>query len=112
MIVVLSPNALNDKWDTNTIINALKQLQSLYPKLICVVLQELPKNDCRGESVKSISKSVDIIVWRRNVVDNKFWLSLRLKLPPKVRKNIQVNRNDGNELRLSKNLQNIPSNMV
>lgn len=112
MIVVLSPHALNEKWETNTIINAFKQLQSLYPKLICVALQELPKNDCRGESPKSISKSVDMIVWRRNVVDNKFWLSLRLKLPPKVRKHEQANRNDGNELRLNKNLQNIPSSMV
>lgn len=112
VIMVLSPNALNEKWDTSSIVNGVKQLQSLCSKMMCVVLQELPKNDCKGESLKSISQSVDLIVWRRKAVDNKFWLSLRLKLPPRIQRNEPTGRNEANELRLNKMSQNIPGNMV
>lgn len=88
LLVVLSPAALNDSWASSNLYQALKQLQAISaPKLICVMLKELPacQNETKnslGETLTSVSKSMNIISWERsNGV--KFWLEVCKQLPAK-----------------------------
>ncbi|KAJ3655156.1 hypothetical protein Zmor_014294 [Zophobas morio] len=89
IIALLSPPVLNDTWTTAGIYQAIKQLQALGPKLICVTLKELPKcenetKNSQGETLSSLTRTINVIVWER-AKDDKFWLALRLRLPPKRR---------------------------
>lgn len=88
LLVVLSPAALNDSWASSNLYQALKQLQAISaPKLICVMLKELPacQNETKnslGETLSSVSKSMNIISWERSN-GAKFWLEVCKQLPAK-----------------------------
>lgn len=88
LLVVLSPAALNDSWASSNLYQALKQLQAISaPKLICVMLKELPacQNDIKnslGETLTTVSKSMNIINWERSN-GAKFWLEVCKQLPAK-----------------------------
>jgi interleukin 1 receptor accessory protein-like len=88
IIALLSPAVLND-WTTAGIYQAIKQLQALGPRLTCVTLKELPncKNEVKnsqGETLNSVVQMISVVHWERSK-DEKFWLALRLRLPPKRR---------------------------
>nr|XP_023023091.1 interleukin-1 receptor accessory protein-like 1 [Leptinotarsa decemlineata] len=87
IIAVLSPTLLKENWECSQILEALRQLRSLGPQLICVSLKELPKNEnevknAQGETLAALSRSLGVILWERKQ-DQRFWYSLRLRLPPK-----------------------------
>lgn len=84
VVAVISPTSLDNQWDTATVYQALKQLNSLNAKLVCVAMQELPKSgtdlkNAQGETLASILKSMTVIPYS----SERFWLSLRLHLPAK-----------------------------
>lgn len=92
LLAVLSPDALNDNWEANTLYQALKQLLALCPAhshpITCITLKSLPTTipqikNAQGETLISILRAdmVHVISWRR--ADKKFWLAIRLGLPPK-----------------------------
>lgn len=119
IIAVLSPAAVNDNWDSSNVLQALKQLQSLGPKLVCVSLKELPKaqnevKNSQGETLTSLIHTIGVITWERKN-DDKFWYSLRLRLPPKRRTEIveSINSTQGeNNSRLTSNSQESLDNLV
>ncbi|KAG5886512.1 hypothetical protein JTB14_024166 [Gonioctena quinquepunctata] len=89
IIAVLSPTLLRENWESTNLLKALKQLQSLGPRLICVSLKELPKKEnevknSQGETLSVLAKSLGVLLWERKQ-EQAFWLSLRLRLPPKRR---------------------------
>nr|CAH7729788.1 unnamed protein product [Callosobruchus chinensis] len=84
---VFSPALLDQNWDSDHVLHAIKQLQTLSPKLIVVALKELPKDDAQpknsqGETLATITRSVPILQWTRRE-NEKFWYALRLELPAK-----------------------------
>ncbi|CAG9858691.1 unnamed protein product [Phyllotreta striolata] len=86
IVAVLSPTLLKDNWESSQLMLALKQLKSLGPKLICISLKELPKNenqtkDSQGETLSALIRCIGVILWERKN-EEKFWYALRLKLPP------------------------------
>lgn len=89
IIALLSPPVLNDAWDSANIYQAIKQLQALGPKLTCITLKELPKSEnetknSHGETLNILLRTINVIYWERTK-EEKFWLNLRLRLPPKRR---------------------------
>ncbi|CAH1996174.1 unnamed protein product [Acanthoscelides obtectus] len=84
---VFSPALVDQQWDSDHVLHAIKQLQTLTPKLIVVALKELPKDEAQpknsqGETLATITRSVPMLQWTRR--DNeKFWYALRLELPAK-----------------------------
>ncbi|RZB54396.1 X-linked interleukin-1 receptor accessory protein-like 2, partial [Asbolus verrucosus] len=89
IIAVVSPATLDERWDAAGLYQAIKQLQSLSPKLTCVTLKELPKcenavKNAQGETLGSLVRMINVVHWERSR-DDKFWLALRLRLPPKRR---------------------------
>ncbi|KRT81646.1 hypothetical protein AMK59_5017, partial [Oryctes borbonicus] len=105
IVAVISPATLNQNWDSRSLYEALKQLQAFNDKLICVLLKDVPRSEMEtknsaGETLSSIIRCMNVIHWQRNNED-KFWLSLRLRLPPKRNgeMNLEDNR-DVNTLRL------------
>lgn len=119
IIVILSPAAVNGNWDTNNVQQALKQLQSLNAKLVCVSLKTLPKNqneikDSQGETLASLTHSIGVILWERKQ-DDKFWYSLRLRLPAKRRTECEETKKltqGENNLRLNSDSQESLDNLV
>ncbi|KAJ8929322.1 hypothetical protein NQ314_018030 [Rhamnusium bicolor] len=119
IVAVFSPAVVNESWDTNNVLQALKQLQSLGPKLVCVALKELPKTqnevkNSQGETLASLTRSIGVILWDRKK-DDKFWYSLRLRLPPKRRTEMVDNKNFAqgeNNSRLTSNSQESLDNLV
>ncbi|KAJ8951083.1 hypothetical protein NQ318_003781 [Aromia moschata] len=119
IIALISPAVVNEHWDASSILQALKQLQSLGPKFVCVALKELPKNqnevkNSQGETLASLSRSVGVIFWERKN-EAKFWYALRLSLPPKRRTEIVENRNatqGENNSRLTSNSEESLYNLV
>lgn len=86
-MAVISPATLNQHWDSRYLYEALKQLQSFGDKLICVLLKDVPRSETEvknsvGETLSAIIRSMNVIQWQRGK-EEKFWLSLRLRLPPK-----------------------------
>nr|CAI5827225.1 unnamed protein product [Callosobruchus analis] len=84
---VFSPALLDQNWDSDHVLHAIKQLQTLSPKLIVVALKELPKDEAQpknsqGETLATITRSVPILQWTRRE-NEKFWYALRLELPAK-----------------------------
>lgn len=87
IVAVISPATLNQHWDSRSLYEALKQLQAFNDKLICVLLKDVPRSETEiknsaGETLSSIIRCMNIVHWQRTKED-KFWLSLRLRLPPK-----------------------------
>lgn len=112
IVAVLSPACLNDKWECDAVYQALKQLHSLDPHLCCVTLKQIPSSEnqvknSQGETLSSLVRTVHVINWDRSN-DDRFWLSLRLRLPPKryntetKLENVNSTQND-NSTRLSNN---------
>lgn len=115
ILAVLSPNSLNEHWDSATVYEAVKQLSSFGPKLICVALKELPTSgketkNSQGETLSSLLRQICVIPWDRLDCD-RMWLSLRLELPPKrfnrtaTTENIRFEQGD-NTRRLTSESQN------
>ncbi|CAH0557087.1 unnamed protein product [Brassicogethes aeneus] len=107
LLPLLSPALLNEKWESDNVLMALKQLQLVGPQMCCVALKELPKKEnevknAQGETLTSLSRNLNVITWDRQN-EEKFWLSLRLRLPPN-RMRLEVNSsasNGGNNSRLT-----------
>lgn len=117
--MVFSPAAVNGNWDTSNVQQALKQLQSLDTKLVCVSLKTFPKNqneikDSQGETLASLSHSIGVILWERKQ-DDKFWYSLRLRLPARRRPEHEETKKltqGENNLRLNSDSQESLDNLV
>lgn len=96
---------------------ALKQLQSVGPQLCCVTLKELPLKEnevknAQGETLTGLSRSLNVILWEQGE-NEKFWLSLRLRLPPNRRVETVITVPQGeNNKRLSSNSQESLDNLV
>ncbi|KAL1496967.1 hypothetical protein ABEB36_008009 [Hypothenemus hampei] len=88
IIVVLSPSALNNSWDSTNLYQTLKRLQTIEEtKLLCITLQKLPsaKNEAKnasGETLHSVAKNMNILCWNRSNSE-AFWLRLCKELPAK-----------------------------
>lgn len=87
IVAVMSPACVNDKWECITLHQALKQLHELDTQFCCIILKQFPTTgsnikNSMGESFSSLVRNINIINWER-FKDDKFWLSVRLKLPPK-----------------------------
>lgn len=105
IVAVISPATLNQHWDSRSLYEALKQLHAFNDKLTSVLLKEVPRSEMEiknsaGETLSSMIRCMNVVHWQRNKED-KFWLSLRLRLPPKRHgdRNIGDNRSI-NTLRL------------
>lgn len=107
ILLVLSPACVNNKWDSPTVYNALKQLISLGPQLSCITLLQLPVQEnetknAQGETLSSLLRNISVIQWGKDH-DGKFWLSILLQLPPKrnnqssVLQNVDVNQEDSSK---------------
>ncbi|GJQ70577.1 hypothetical protein Trydic_g22976 [Trypoxylus dichotomus] len=105
IVAVISPATLNQNWDSRSMYEALKQLQAFNDKLTCVLLKDVPRSEMElknsaGETLSSIIQRMNVVHWQRDKED-KFWLSLRLRLPPKRNGEMNVGDNsDANTLRL------------
>lgn len=106
ILFVLSPGCINNKWDSVSIYNALKQLTTLGPQLSCVTLVQLPSQtnetkNAQGETLSTLLRNIAVIHWGK-YHDEKFWLSILLQLPPKrnqqgIVQNIVLNHNDSSK---------------
>lgn len=113
-MAVLSPETVNNAWNTTNILQALKQLQSFGPKLLCISLKKLPTN--RNEIKNSLNDTLavflpaanNIILWERSN-DVNFWYSLRLRLPPK-RRTTDLNINKDTIIKQAENSSRLTSN--
>ncbi|KAF5281564.1 hypothetical protein FQA39_LY05099 [Lamprigera yunnana] len=97
IVAVISPSAVGDCWECPILHQILKQLCELDPQFCCVTLKEFPSNgeqikNSSGESFSSLVRNINVINWERSRED-KFWLSLRLKLPPKRCNQINLKNN-------------------
>ncbi|KAI4465448.1 interleukin-1 receptor family member [Holotrichia oblita] len=105
IVAVISPATLNQHWDSRSLYEALKQLHAFNDKLTCVLLKEVPRSEMEiknsaGETLSSIVRCMNVVHWQRNKED-KFWLSLRLRLPPKRHGDMDIRDNRSiNTLRL------------
>ncbi|KAB0797551.1 hypothetical protein PPYR_09559 [Photinus pyralis] len=84
---VMSPACVNDKWDCINLHLALKQLYDLDNQFCCITLEDFPTTESNiknsvGQSFSSFVGNINVVNWERYKND-KFWLNLRLKLPPK-----------------------------
>ncbi|KAJ8918374.1 hypothetical protein NQ315_008068 [Exocentrus adspersus] len=119
VLAVFSPAAVNENWDTNNVQQALKQLQSLGTKFVCVALSNLPKSEnevknSQGETLASLTRSIGVILWERKQ-DDKFWYSLRLRLPAKRKTECEETKQltqGENNLRLNSSSQESLDNLV
>ncbi|XP_049822334.1 interleukin-1 receptor accessory protein-like 1-A [Aethina tumida] len=117
LLAVISPAALKDNWENENVLMALKQLQSVGPQLCCVTLKELPLKEnevknAQGETLTGLSRSLNVILWEQGE-NEKFWLSLRLRLPPNRRVETVITVPQGeNNKRLSSNSQESLDNLV
>ncbi|KAK4878947.1 hypothetical protein RN001_007093 [Aquatica leii] len=87
IVAVISPSSVSDDWQCSVLYQALKQLYQLDSQFCCVTLKPFPTNgeqekNSQGESFSSLVRNINVIYWQRSK-DESFWLSLRLKLPPK-----------------------------
>ncbi|CAH1117971.1 unnamed protein product [Phaedon cochleariae] len=115
IIAVLSPALFKGDWQSSSLLEAINQLKSLGPPLICVSLKELPKSEnetknAQGETLTTLARSVGVILWERKS-DDAFWYSLRLRLPARRRSDEDNTRSDQSE-RLSTNGQECLDNLV
>ncbi|XP_022919008.1 interleukin-1 receptor accessory protein-like 1 [Onthophagus taurus] len=86
VITVLSPTTMQENWTAKSLYAALKNIEHLGRKHTCIVLKELPKcemvKNSIGETLETLVNKMNVIQWRRRQEESKFWLNLRLKLPP------------------------------
>lgn len=87
IVALISPACVNDNWNPSTLYSILKQLYTLNPSFCCVTLKAFPTGETQmknsqGETLNSILRNINVIPWERSN-EERFWLSLRLKLPPK-----------------------------
>lgn len=87
VLAILSPAVFSDQWEAPGVYEAMKQLQGLGSKLSVVALKKLPKSvdkvkNSQGETLNSLVRMLTVVVWERSQ-DDKFWMALRFRLPPK-----------------------------
>lgn len=87
LLAVMSPAALNDCWDAPRLCQAVKQLNLLGPRLMCIMLKEAPVTgsqikDAQGQSLNTVLRQNYVLNWDRTNSE-RFWLSVRLWLPSK-----------------------------
>lgn len=101
IIAVLSPSLVGgtneNNWDSSTLQKAIKQLSIIGTPLILVTLKQLPSassqtKDHNGETLSSMLKTTHVVPWTNQSNEQKFWLSLRLRLPCKRMNTVKTER--------------------
>ncbi|XP_074096650.1 single Ig IL-1-related receptor [Cotesia typhae] len=96
VIVILSPNALQNEWTDTTVTQALKQLSLISNQVIVIILNELSNVATFAKSTGHcidaacadgiVLNKMTILRWKvdseNDIGSYKFWCRLRLALPP------------------------------
>lgn len=87
ILIVLSPNLLNENWKRLSIHQVMKHYYQRYgPNVIYVTLKKIPNGqeakNSQGESLTSTLSKAMLMTNDTTKSNDKFWLNLRCKLPP------------------------------